>query len=299
MNPKTSIIKLILSFFFLSVLASCTTIHFATNYNLPNETNPNYISTYEVSLRDWITYLVSTSVAENNNAIFLGDHLEKINSKLPDLEMDGWCSYTLKAFLRKDKNMTAQKLYIHCKNKYIEIQLPKNAWDSIKKFSLLDLPIVGITYEQALQYLAYKQDIANACHFSSNKNKYRYACFLPTPQQFDSIQTVIDSMNIKGCNLFNYKNSICPDCPNGKTYKNHPVLSKTGKEPTYVNGYFTDNYGLMNFKGNVAEMTSIKGIAKGGSCCHYASEAFGGKSQTYATPTIWLGFRVWYKVYAP
>jgi hypothetical protein len=42
-------------------------------------------------------------------------------------------------------------------------------------------------------------------------------------------------------------------------------------------------------------MTAIDGMAEGGSCMHYASEAFNGRRQTYLGSAAWLGLRVWYR----
>jgi hypothetical protein len=81
----------------------------------------------------------------------------------------------------------------------------------------MDLPIAGITYEQAMEYIKYKQDVVNSCGFKA-RDTFRYACFLPTPEQFQMVQTKLDSTNTLGCNLFNYANSLCADCPNGEKY---------------------------------------------------------------------------------
>jgi len=104
-------------------------------------------------------------------------------------------------------------------------------------------------------------------------------------------------MNTLKCTLFNFNHIPCTDCASAKKTKNHPVLKYIGSEPVYVWGYFPDILGLWNLQGNVAEMTSVKGIAKGGSCNHPASEAYNNKSQEYTKPEIWLGFRVWYRFY--
>ena len=289
----------------LSIVSCRSELNFMTSDNLAWNTNTNHISRYEVSVSDWITYMVATTFRDHNRTIRddnyepfnLGDSIEKIKLKLPELEISCWSNYVIKAFLRKDHDMIVQQVYNHCENSYIELYVSKVAWDSIKKYKLLDLPIVGITYDQALEYVEYKQTISNACnlYIKESKNKYRYECFLPTPTQFDSFQTLSDSFY--SCPRFNFKNSLCLDCPSSKSWKNHPIGQKVGVEPIYINQYFPNYYGIYNFKGNVAEMTSVKGIAKGGSCQHYASEAYPGRSQEYIKPEVWLGFRVWYKVY--
>ncbi|AFM02549.1 hypothetical protein Fleli_0038 [Bernardetia litoralis DSM 6794] len=53
----------------------------------------------------------------------------------------------------------------------------------------------------------------------------------------------------------------------------------------------TKQFGLDNLFGNVAEMTSEKGIAKGGSFYHTLEECAADRVQVYDSPQAWLGFR--------
>ena len=83
-------------------------------------------------------------------------------------------------------------------------------------------------------------------------------------------------------------------------------------KPTYQNPYFdknlllfdgrlitnwvylyepTNQFKLYNMFGNVAEMTSEKGIAKGGSFYHTLEECAADRVQIYDSPLAWLGFR--------
>ncbi|HSF90422.1 MAG TPA: hypothetical protein VLA46_13455 [Saprospiraceae bacterium] len=277
----------------LLLLTSCVITRFDPRSEIVQATNVSYIATHEVSLGDWLVYIASTSFTEDQKIIHLGDHYNAIRSKLPALEPGRWDNFTINAFLRKSKENVSVHFSNDCKDHIIKIAVAETAWDSIRKFKMMELPIVGITYEQAMAYIAYKQDVWNSC--LKAKDTFQYECFLPTPEQFAIVQTILDSTNTKGCSLFNYTNSLCPDCPNGETFLKDPILSRTGKEPTYVWLYFPDPFGLYNFKGNVAEMTSVKGIAMGGSCEHYAAEAFNGARQSYVGSAGWLGFRVWYR----
>ncbi len=287
----------ILCFCSLLLLTSCVITRYDARRAMVKATNQSYVATTEVSVGDWMVYLMSTSFTDGKQPIRLGDHYEIIRSKLPALEPGRWDHYAINAFLRRSEENVAVYLYNDCKDPMLAVSVPKTAWDSIQEFKLMFLPIVGITYEQAMDYLAYKQVVVNSCGFKA-KDTFRYACFLPTPEQFQIVQTTLDSTNLLGCNLFNYVNSLCADCPNGEKFLKNPISSRTGKEPTSVLGYFPDPFGLYNFKGNVAEMTSVKGIAMGGSCEHYAAEAFNGARQVYAGSAGWLGFRVWYKMIA-
>lgn len=304
-NVKTyNMQKYMLYFVLLNLLVSCRSFYFDDSDRLAsNVHNPTIkMSTAEVTICDWICYLVNTTQDTINKKIYLIDYLDQINEKLPHFYDDYLGSYALHAFLRKESNMVSKRIYDPCKRDYHHIYVPKAAWDSIRKFHLYYLPITGVSYEQSLAYLQYRQDVYNECLNMHNglketKNRYVYECFLPSPAQFDAVQTYGDSLNTLGCNSFNFVNSKCEDCPNGKLFKKNPVLNKTGVFPTYAHVYYSCESGMFNFKGNAAEMTSVKGIAKGGSCQHPAAEAFNFHSQYYDLPESWLGFRVWYKLY--
>ncbi len=291
---NTIFLKSLLCCCSLLLLTSCVITRYDTRSAMVEATNLSYIATTEVSVGDWMVYMMSTSFKDSKKPISLGDHYDKIRSKLPALGPGRWDNFTINAFLRKSEENVAIHFSNDCKDLVLTVSVPKTAWDSIREFKLMDLPIVGITYEQAMEYIKYKQGVVNSCGFKA-RDTFRYECFLPTPEQFQIVQTKLDSTNTLGCNMYNYVNSLCPDCPNGEKYLKDPIYSKTGMEPTHVWSYFPDAFGLKNFKGNVAEMTSVKGIAMGGSCMHYASEAFDGRRQAYVGSAYWLGFRVWYR----
>jgi hypothetical protein len=292
-----------LLFSIIIALQSCqSTQYMGYNWMIEKPVLKNVrIGLYEVSVADWIAYMANTSCHDTTGTAvyFLVDYMNNIDSKLPDLTIKCWSNYVIAAALRKEKESVGQKIYNPCRNNFFTIYFPKSALDTIRKFNLDNLPIIGITYEQALDFLAYRQQLLNDCwkgYFKEDKYKYHYECILPTPEQFDSVQEKFDSLTKEKCNVFNYKNSFCADCPNGKKWKNHPVVSKQGVEPVYCTAYFPYRLGVYNLKGNVAEMTSVKGIAKGGSCQHYASEAYEGKIQYYTKPEVWLGLRIWYRM---
>jgi hypothetical protein len=281
-------------FFLLFMLASCASSSSTLKSNMAKGGSGDYLAPEEVSIGDWLVYILSTSFTGNNKTIKLGDHNDIIKSKLPVLGRDGLNDYTIRAFLSHHQENVAIEFYNDCHNHLGNLAVGKASGDSIKEYKLMDLPIVGITFEQAMQYVEYLQHVLDTCDIYS-KGKYRYECYLPSPEQFDAVRLHMDSTNVQGCNLFNYKNSLCPSCPNGNKNMSDPIFARTGREPTYTWGYYPDSLGVKNLNGNVAEMTSVKGIAKGGSCVHYAIESFNGSKQEYSAPEMWLGFRVWFR----
>jgi hypothetical protein len=287
---------------------SCSKVYFDTQDQTSTLNNYKNISSHEVSIGEWITYIVATSFQDNDRPIHLGEHLDRIATKLPESDMGYWHDFVFKSLLKKSNKISHTKVYNHCTKKHFKINVPTTAWDSIVTYKLYELPIVGISYEQVLDYLAYKKDVLNNCKQDGDKTNEKYIidCFLASPDDFnkvikssyDSWVVNNDSTNIKGCSLYNFKNSLCEDCPIPKYTFTHPVLKNIGQAPTYIWNYYPTNNGLYNIFGNVAEMTSVKGIAMGGSFREYAKEISEHKIQKYTKPEPWLGFRVWFRTYA-
>lgn len=304
---KINLINAFLCFVIVSTFISCTTMYGDTRYEYSKIGASDYAGFFEVTVSDWMTYIVTskfrdtTKKAAFDKDVFLGDHIEEIKELMPDLTIPGWSNYFFKAFFRKTNKNKSFSIYDYATKGSYWVTLPKSAYDSIHKYRLLDLPVIGITKQQAFDYCQWQDSILKKDGFLSTKKvKFTgtYQCYLPSPGQFDSLQTKIDSANSLKCPLFNFKNCLCIDCPGVKHYRKHPIFRNVGKQPVLVSNFFPDGkYGLWNIKGNVAEMTSSEGIAKGGSCNHYASEAYNGNSQEYTKPEFWLGFRVWCRVY--
>lgn len=162
-------------------------------------------------------------------------------------------------------------------------------------------PIAGITYEQAVNFCKWRTALdslrrlpkvdANTSVWNAFDNAAIYR--LPTEEEFSKMNPQFDSITDSNLSHFNYKESICPD------KKAEP------EEKTNYGKYSIDSYShhlskserhlrlkdVFNVQGNVAEMTSQKGIAKGGSYFHYAKDSYNDKVIRYVKPELWLGFR--------
>lgn len=147
--------------------------------------------------------------------------------------------------------------------------------------ALLTFPITGITYEKAVAFCEWRTKIEG-----ENKLVFR----LPTPEEWKDFALnglpeterkngFRDSLNNKKCAKFNY--NISCNCGNDE-YQ--------GK----LNGiglYTQEKTGAFDVFGNVSEMTSKKGIAKGGNFKLHANQCHADSVQNYTKPEIWLGFR--------
>lgn len=174
--------------------------------------------------------------------------------------------------------------------------------DSGKKIKAVEkcenMPVTGITYEQALAYCEWlSEKYVDIPKYATLKLNFRLA----TPVEMDSLLTDIlapwvkedehrvafqTGINKHGCAIYNHRhNSWCETNILMKKEFGYGVPMQEGV-------FFPDLNGLMDLMGNVAEMTNVKGIAKGGSCTHTASECQPGVQNVYEGPQMWLGFRV-------
>lgn len=145
----------------------------------------------------------------------------------------------------------------------------------------MEYPIAGISYEQAVAYCAWR---------TSQQNSYRrvkgmVVFELPTREEYERLLSIRDSTNGR-CPLFNFGCPPCHDQGAGKYAFIHP-----GSELAPVDGYTPNDKGIFNLHGNAAEMTSTRGVAKGGSFAHAARQAAPDAEQHYNGPEAWLGFR--------
>jgi formylglycine-generating enzyme required for sulfatase activity len=150
--------------------------------------------------------------------------------------------------------------------------------DDTTNFSIT-VPVTGITYQQAVAFCKWKEDMIN----SSQKIKVKVS--LPSIEIYKEILDNRDSLNLKKCSLYNFKDCNC------KIEKNQRDRKSQGKCLQDVYSYWPNTLGLYNLQGNAAEMTSTEGIAMGGSFRHSARETFRDRKQEYSKPENWLGFR--------
>jgi len=191
-----------------------------------------------------------------------------------------------------------------------KVQLPfptdslLNKKSKVRLLKYLNTPITGISYNQAIDFCKWRTMTDSLRYFTppdwTNLGVARarithgesYIFSLPTPQEFDNINPNQDSIaNRKGIIAnYNYKNAQY------STKKSKAIENdECGKTLMKFYSFFDSNKGIyettVDMQGNAAEMTSVKGIAKGGSYFHNANESLKGKNNLYTKPEAWLGFR--------
>jgi formylglycine-generating enzyme required for sulfatase activity len=147
-----------------------------------------------------------------------------------------------------------------------------------------DFPVVGISHAQALAFCKWRTErVKEFCaikHKTDPDIEYR----LPTKDEWEFLSN-------NGSGIF----------PTGKNENGQMMLNchneDTSSFASYndvlapVLSYWKNYFGLVNCFGNVAEMVSENGIAKGGSWRHTLDECRAGRDIQYDKPGSWLGFR--------
>jgi formylglycine-generating enzyme len=206
-----------------------------------------------------------------------------------------------------------------------------------------DYSIVGITYEQAIDYANWRSDRVLEMmlfeykliklHTNSDSSNYftaaRYVAGqyynykppknlhipkyrLPTVEEWelcaqykdgkdwgsvDTITKAVRKYKKRGDDLFLTKELFLSALQKAKQEKSDRKVRIPYCAP--VRSFYPNGNGLYNMIGNVAEMTTYQGIAKGGSWFHTLFESKIKSNIIYQEPEAWLGFRnvcTWVKV---
>lgn len=144
-------------------------------------------------------------------------------------------------------------------------------------------PVVAVSFEQAMQFCAWRQE-------NENKNRtVKLRISLPSPEIYQTLINNTDSI-VTGKNeckqfQFNFSHKPCVSVQQEKD------MQQQGVSLVRVDRFKPSQQKLYNMQGNAAEMTSVKGIAKGGSFRHSASASMNDQVQQYSEAEGWLGFR--------
>jgi len=162
-------------------------------------------------------------------------------------------------------------------------------------------PVVGISYENAVKYCEWRTDRVNEfihvnvtkIHYDSVRNMKdipKYVQYrLPTVEEWEYVanQPYAD----KTLKRMNKKKHEGIRRTNLNTSDDMGMAADRASIPAPVSSYWPNQLGVYNIIGNVAEMTSEKGVAKGGSWSHKPEEVSVETEFNYEKPESWLGFR--------
>lgn len=242
----------------------------------------------EVSIAEYLAYVLT--ITENVPSVYQSSPYWPDTSKMaPNGKL------IFRKLMGVSDDMVYSKEWTDYKVKHngkTTIRLPVSILNDKKLTEFLNLPVTGVSYKQANEYLEwYAARVNDYC-----ASMYAYRLRLPTPQEWsafalDGLRSqnkaygILDSLNDKKCMLYN-------TIPNKEVCSNFAEKEKKfGDNITPVFSYNPDLNGLYQVFGNVAEMTSIEGVAKGGSYTHYANQSRISEQQEYNGPQPWLGFR--------
>lgn len=166
--------------------------------------------------------------------------------------------------------------------------------------SYANYPIVGVSYESALAYCKWYEEKINTA-----LSGQQFHCRLLSTTEWMNAATGGDNsrtypwgtgfiQNNRKAYLCNFKhtNFIFDSLTRKYIEVDIPVYKETLTATAPVNSYFPNSYGLYNMSGNVAEMTSEKGIAKGGGFKDPAYLVQVKPEKVYKTPQADIGFRI-------
>ena len=171
-------------------------------------------------------------------------------------------------------------------------------------------PIVNIPYEGAVAYckwltVQYNQQHPEGKYVSfrlPSEQEWRYAAGSKNEKaitSFPNDNILTSNPNIKelkALGKFTKDGVSIPICYLGNIKTDSGYQADGGFHTTTVTSYPPNALGIYNTFGNVAEMTSTKGIIKGGSWADLFSECTFDKNTTYSAPDPRVGFRIMMEV---
>ena len=170
-------------------------------------------------------------------------------------------------------------------------------------------PAVGISYQQAVEFCKWRTRAVNLGAYLEEKKfedpeehfndsfQIKFYYRLPTLQEWEMVSGgTLDILDFpygtKDISPFwKRKKSKAFNCIYPDENSSLDSLGKRNYNTAVVNSFYPNMFGCYNMIGNVAEMVSEKGIAKGGSYIHSLDSCKISINQLYTKPERWLGFR--------
>lgn len=188
---------------------------------------------------------------------------------------------------------------------YIESLPDTNVWEGnnspyvtfyFRHPAYRDYPVVGISYEQAIAFCEWRTERVKEYQSANKKNivpkNFRYR--LPTESEWAAVaqrgystktQKQLNSKKFADAGLHNTRRVL------GNESGTSGLLNQNADITAPIYSYWPNDLGVYNSIGNVSEMTSEKGLAKGGSWMDEEKNISIGSRYNYTEPTCYIGFR--------
>jgi formylglycine-generating enzyme required for sulfatase activity len=236
-----------------------------------------YFDETEINVGTWLSYYTW---------VLIHGGFEAAQKVLPDsnaVEPELWAYIKRKStdYLDEQGSYTLQPIGYFGKECKECSKFGKRLFSERRYCAMLNFPITGVTYEQVKRFCEWRTKVEG-----NNKFVFR----LPTPKEWTDFA-------LKGLSETERKNGFRDSLNNKKCpYYNFNIKCNCEQDnyQGQLNGvgmYSPEKTGAFDVFGNVSEMTSIKGVAKGGSFKLYANQCHPDSIQHYDKPEIWLGFR--------
>lgn len=237
--------------------------------------------------------LTAQSYPEKNNEIkFSGNHYYRINDTLYACEIEV-TNKDYKEFLGSLSYDEYEKCKIDSSLWKTNLNFPdSHVAHMVRLYHIhpaFDLyPVVNNPYYGAIKYCEWL-----TMRYKKSQRKDKVSFELPTEQEWVLLSKTNPATKLP-YNLLDGKNK------NGRYLENIKAMSGDtvsfgadgGYYPVRTDAYWANSFGLYNVIGNVAEMTNIEDVQKGGSWFDDLQDCLTDKVQTYATPDPRVGFRV-------
>lgn len=256
---------------------SCTKVPWGMRKALPNV----YVDDTEITSGEWLEFVYYSNLSYYNN-------YKEFNVKIPDLKL-----------LKPDTSMFpvdslilgtgyeslfqtsgGNKMHETAKgcSRVIYLPISEQIFKTQNIDSILDIPIVGISFNQIEKFCDWRTSIERIKNGRKN-----WKISLITKEEYFKISVKHDSIS-KNCGSFNYKNFLI--CNDDKIQAQ--ILTYIDK-PLHVASFRSNTLSLYDVLGNVGEITAEKEIY-GGSFKHFAGECRN-SIYPYEKPDDWIGFR--------
>lgn len=161
-------------------------------------------------------------------------------------------------------------------------------------------PVVGVSYEQAVLYCEWRSRRVNeVLYLKENKLDYntdlsnvdvpqKVHYRLPTVEEWQEAASLSYSeKTMKKMNSKKHQGAATDNFIGNIEHISDDMSSITAP----VQSYWPNSAGIYCILGNVAEMTDVKGVAKGGAWNQKRDEFSVEKEYVYEKPECWIGFR--------